>query len=113
MSSFFQMIEVLAVCGVVLLLTLMVLVNLPQSPLRALLIQIFGWTFAAFCGVYVLSPMDVLPEAIMGPFGIPDDIGEVVAGVISVKAALRAGADREDVVGGIAAAKGLRKVRAT
>ncbi len=113
MSSFFQMIEVLAVCGVVLLLTLMVLVNLPQSPLRALLIQIFGWTFAAFCGVYVLSPMDVLPEAVMGPFGIPDDIRAVVAGVISVRQHSERGQTARGCVGGIAAAKGLRKVRAT
>lgn len=26
------------------------------------------------CIIYVLSPLDLLPEAILGPFGLPDDL---------------------------------------
>ena len=33
-----------------------------------------------FCVLYVLSPVDLLPEALLGPFGLPDD---VVAGLIA------------------------------
>ncbi|MBX9653773.1 DUF1232 domain-containing protein [bacterium] len=56
-----------------------------------MLVQIVGWLFAAFCGVYLVSPIDVLPEALVGPFGLVDDLGALVAGVLSARAAWKAG----------------------
>ena len=56
--------------------------------------QIFGWVFAAFCVIYFVSPVDILPEAFLGPFGLVDDIGAVIAGVASARAAWRAGKDK-------------------
>lgn len=89
--SFFGMLSVFAICGSMLAIAMMVLVSMPQSPLRNLLVQLFGWTFAALCALYCLSPVDLLPEAIFGPFGIPDDIGAAVAGALSAITAWRVG----------------------
>ncbi len=33
--------------------------------------------------IYVLSPVDIIPEAIVGPLGIPDDILVVLGAVVS------------------------------
>ena len=94
MASFFQVIEFMIVCGSILALAMMILVNMPQSPLRSLLIQVFGWLFALFCGAYAISPIDVMPEILLGPFGLMDDLGAVVVGFMSARAAWNAGKDR-------------------
>lgn len=94
MSTFFGLLGIMAVCGTLLALSMMILVSLPQSPLRAMLIQVFGWMFAAFCVLYCLSPIDILPEALFGPVGLPDDLAAAVAGFISARAAWRAGKDK-------------------
>jgi uncharacterized membrane protein YkvA (DUF1232 family) len=92
MSSFFHMIDLLITCGTLLAFGMMVLISLPQSGLRDVMIQIVGWVFALFCGVYCISPVDIIPEALLGPFGLVDDAGAAVAGVASAVAAWRAGA---------------------
>ena len=95
MGTFLGLISVIAICGSALTLTMLILVSLPQSPLRAALVQVFGWVFAAFCLIYFVSPVDVLPEAILGPFfGLFDDAAAVIAGVTSARAAWRAGKDK-------------------
>jgi uncharacterized membrane protein YkvA (DUF1232 family) len=88
--------SVVAICGAALTIAMLVAVSLPQrSPIRSALIQIFGWVFAAFCLVYFISPVDVLPEALLGPFfGLFDDAAAVMAGVASARAAWRAGKDK-------------------
>lgn len=35
----------------------------------------------AVCVAYVLSPIDVLPEVILGPLGLPDDLIAVVGAI--------------------------------
>ena len=92
MSNFFHMIDLLITCGTLLAFGMMVLISLPESKLRDVLIQIVGWVFAIFCGVYCISPVDIIPEALLGPFGLVDDVGAAVAGVTSAVAAWRAGA---------------------
>src|ERR1700681_4493802 len=94
MSTFFGLISIIAMCGTLLALSMMILVSLPQSPLRTMLIQVFGWVFAAFCALYCISPIDILPEAFLGPFGFVDDLGAVVAGIASARAAWKAGKDK-------------------
>jgi uncharacterized membrane protein YkvA (DUF1232 family) len=89
--SFLTFLAVLAFFGTVLALAMMWLVNMPQSPLRDVLVQVIGWLFACFCAFYVISPIDILPEAFLGPFGLVDDVGAAVAGVMSAMAAYRAG----------------------
>ncbi|CAB4324740.1 MAG: DUF1232 domain-containing protein [Actinobacteria bacterium] len=35
----------------------------------------------AACITYVVSPIDVLPEALLGPFGLPDDVVVLLTGI--------------------------------
>jgi uncharacterized membrane protein YkvA (DUF1232 family) len=69
----------------------MILLALPQSKFRDFLMPIIGWSFALFCGGYILFPGDLLPEVILGPFGLIDDAGALVAGVCAARAAMKSG----------------------
>ncbi len=62
--------------------------------MRATVMQIVGWAFAALCAIYVICPIDVLPEAILGPLGFADDFGTLISGIGAAMAALRAGEDK-------------------
>jgi hypothetical protein len=72
-----------------------ILLALPQSRLRTFLMPIIGWCFALFCGAYILSPVDLLPEALMGPFGLIDDAGALFAGIFAASSAIKAGKARQ------------------
>ena len=50
---------------------------------------------AAVCTIYVLSPLDLMPEVVLGPLGLPDDIIAAVVALSTVVAALRARPDRD------------------
>jgi uncharacterized membrane protein YkvA (DUF1232 family) len=89
--GFFSFLAVIALCGTALAIAMLWLVNMPRSPLRDLLVQVVGWLFAIFCAIYCISPIDFLPEAFLGPFGLIDDVGAAVVGVMSAMAAYRAG----------------------
>jgi uncharacterized membrane protein YkvA (DUF1232 family) len=89
--GFLTFLAVLAFFGTVLMLAMLWLVNMPRSPVRDMLVQVVGWLFAIFCAIYCISPIDFLPEAFLGPFGLVDDVGAAVAGVMSAMAAYRAG----------------------
>lgn len=39
------------------------------------------WLTVVACVAYVLSPIDLLPEAALGPFGLPDDVVAVLVGL--------------------------------
>ena len=80
--------------GHALTIAMLVAVSLPQSPLRAALVQVLGWVFVAFSVLYFVSPVDILPEAFLGPFGLFDDVGAVIAGIAAARAAWRAGKDK-------------------
>lgn len=41
------------------------------------------WLTIVGCTAYVFSPIDILPEAALGPFGLPDD---VIAVLVALKA---------------------------
>lgn len=46
-----------------------------------------GWLTIAACAVYVLSPLDLLSEAFLGPLGLPDDLVAVlIAGKVGLSA---------------------------
>lgn len=46
-----------------------------------------GWLTIAVCALYVLSPLDLLPEALLGPLGLPDDIVAIlIAGKVGLSA---------------------------
>jgi len=39
-----------------------------------------GW-WVVICAAYIVSPIDLMPELILGPLGIPDDIGMLGFGI--------------------------------
>jgi uncharacterized membrane protein YkvA (DUF1232 family) len=91
MDSFFSTIRFFFGCGTLLIVSLVVLAHLPRSPLRSTLMQICGWVTAAICGAWILSPIDPLPEILLGPFGLADDVLAAIVGFMSARAAWRAG----------------------
>lgn len=90
MSDFMALLQVLALCGFLLVLAFLILLALPQSKLRAVLMPIVGWSLAIFCGIYCLSPVDIIPEAMLGPFGLLDDGVALFGGIAAAMAAKNA-----------------------
>ena len=80
----------LMLCGTSIVIAFGVLLAMPKSELRSFLMPIVGWTFAIFAGGYCLSPVDVVPELVAGPFGLIDDVGMAIAGFAAAKAAMKA-----------------------
>lgn len=39
------------------------------------------WLTILGCLAYIVSPIDVLPEAVLGPFGLPDDVVAILIGL--------------------------------
>ena len=95
MNQFFQILQLLLLlCGTVLGIVFVILLALPQSKLRDVLMPIVGWTMALFCGAYCLSPFDICPEAFLGPFGLVDDVGALVTGIAAARTAMAASKSR-------------------
>ena len=77
------------VCGTILAVTFAVLLSLPESKMRDFLMPIIGWIVAIFCGIYCISPIDIVPEAVLGPFGLIDDLGALVTGIAAARMAMK------------------------
>lgn len=88
MSGLFEMLQHLMTCGALVVVAFLITLALPQSKLRAVLMPIVGWAMAIFCAFYAISPIDIIPEAMLGPFGLVDDIGAVVAGISAARMAM-------------------------
>jgi uncharacterized membrane protein YkvA (DUF1232 family) len=85
----FETIRTLILCGTLLVVAFLVLVSLPQSKLRDLLMPFIGWGVAALSVAYVIMPLDVLPDFIpvVGWF---DDLGAIALAIGSASAAMTA-----------------------
>jgi len=90
MSTFLGTIQLLIGCGSLILLAFMILLAMPNSELKKFLMPIIGWCLAIFCGIYCVSPVDIVPEAFLGPFGLVDDIGAAVLGFSAASMARKA-----------------------
>lgn len=95
MDSFFGVVRLFILCGTFLFIAMLLLAHLPKSPLRTLLVQVCGWAGAALCGVYIASPIDVIPDVLF-PFGFIDDAIALFFGIKSALAAWNAGKVRAD-----------------
>jgi hypothetical protein len=80
MPSLMGTIQLLIGVGGLLTLAFLILLAIPNSELRRVLMPIVGWGMAIFCGIYCISPLDVAPEALLGPFGLIDDVGAAIVG---------------------------------
>lgn len=85
MDSFFSFMKVAVIVFGVLAALVCVLLALPNSRLRGFALQIVGWGLNAFtglCVLYVINPLDILPDVIP-ILGQVDDAAAVVAAVFS------------------------------
>jgi len=89
MQSLLQIIQLTLVCGTILVISFVALLAMPQCKLREVLMPIVGWCVAIFCAVYAISPVDIVPEAVFGPFGYIEDIGALVTGVVAARSAMK------------------------
>ena len=89
METVFKTMQLALGCGTLLLLAFLVLLALPNSRLRAVVMPVVSWLMVIACGFYVVSPLDVIPEAMFGPFGLVDDIGAGLVGYAAYKLATK------------------------
>lgn len=82
-------------CATILGITFMVALSMPQSRMRAVVVEICSWAAVVFCGIYALSPLDIVPEALLGPFGLVDDLGALFLGWQAFKGAKQARTERQ------------------
>jgi uncharacterized membrane protein YkvA (DUF1232 family) len=83
-------------CGTLLILAFLILLAMPKSMLRGVLLEILGWLGAVLAGLYVVSPIDVIPDFIPVLSWI-DDGGAIVGGIASAVTALSARRDRKSL----------------
>ncbi|WP_152054224.1 DUF1232 domain-containing protein [Tautonia marina] len=83
------MLKILIQAGCVFAVVCVVALSLPQSRLREFLRPIVLAGIAVASGIYVLSPVDAVPELVTGPFGLIDDAGALVGGIAAGRAAMR------------------------
>ena len=91
MTEIFSTIRLLAMIGGGLLFALLVLLSMPQSRLRELVLPFVGWAVTALSAAYVLSPIDAVPEIFFGPFGLVDDAAALAVGIASALMAMNSG----------------------
>jgi hypothetical protein len=88
--------KLIVICGTLLLCTFLVLLALPKSRLRSFMLEIFGWGIAGLSAVYVISPIDLIPDFIP-VIGWIDDVGAAVGGVTAAMTAISARRERENL----------------
>lgn len=90
MTEIFSTIRLMAMIGGGLLLALLILLSLPHSRLKEIVLTVLGWAMTAASLVYVISPLDCLPDVIP-VVGWADDVMALVVAVTSAMAAMNAG----------------------
>lgn len=90
MVEIFSLIKFFGGCGTLLLLALGILLAIPESRLRAILVKFIGWSVVVLCLLYTINPLDALPEGLLGPIGMIDDVAAIVIAVGAGQAALKA-----------------------
>jgi uncharacterized membrane protein YkvA (DUF1232 family) len=88
MSSLFGFLSTAMVCITIMGLAFMVILAMPQSRMRDVMKHVM---VAIFSILYVVSPIDFLPEIVLGPVGAVDDIAAAIIGIVSAKRAMSAG----------------------
>lgn len=88
MSSFLSFLNTAMTCCTILGIAFMIVLSLPQSRMRDVMKKVLT---ALVCMVYIVSPIDFMPEVVLGPLGVVDDCGALIAGIVSLKQAISLG----------------------
>ncbi len=59
-----SIIHTFLVCGTLLVVATLVLLSMPQSQLRFFLLEVLGWAGTVLAGLYILCPVDFIPDFI-------------------------------------------------
>ena len=88
MSDLFATVRLVLMIGGGLVLAFLILLSMPQSRLRQIVQPIVGFAISALSAAYILSPVDAIPELVLGPFGLADDAVALAVGVASAVMAM-------------------------
>ena len=86
MDNFWDFVKVAAIVAGVILVLLIILLSLPNSPLRKLLLKTVGGILYAVTVVsilYIISPADLLPD-VLPLLGQVDDAAALITGMLNL-----------------------------
>ena len=87
MSGFFETIQMLTQCATVFAVVFVILIAMPQSKLRSICVELMKYVFAGLCCLLIMSPIDIVPDFLVGP-GQIDDLGYIVAAILAVRSGI-------------------------
>lgn len=80
--NFSTVLMMLIGCITLFVITFLILLALPNSKLRSVLMEMFGWGTAGVSAVSVLSPIDLAPDFIP-VIGQADDVVMIIVGLLA------------------------------
>jgi hypothetical protein len=87
-GDFVLFLQTAMICLTILFIAFMIGLSLPKSELRTFVMRGCYAATAVVCVLYCTLPVDILPEAFLGPIGLADDLGVGIAGIVAGKRAL-------------------------
>jgi uncharacterized membrane protein YkvA (DUF1232 family) len=91
-----QTLNLLIQWGGMLMLAFLVLLAMPQSRLREIVMPFVGWAVCALSVAYVVSPIDLVPDFFVG-VGWVDDLVALAVAITSGMAAINAGKSHKQI----------------
>ena len=82
MENFWEFLKFAFLCGTIFWGLFLVLLSLPGSRLRQILLKIYSttcYTLTILLGLYIISPVDLIPDIIIGLGQIDDAAGLITA----------------------------------
>ena len=82
MDSFMGLLKIVVICGALVFALFIILLAMPKSRLRSIVLEMAGWFVTGASATLVISPVDLVPDFIP-VLGQMDDLGYIVIGVTS------------------------------